>query len=71
MKYTAKGSAPRVESGYWLLTMTSDGVMLHPPKHLDDCYLGLPWVIDMGEQRTDRAWSRSPIDQIIPIAVRL
>jgi hypothetical protein len=67
MKYTAKGYAKRSESGFWIISMTAQGVFLHDPRPLDDCYLGLPWVVDMEEQRTDRPWSRSPIDQAIPI----
>lgn len=58
---------PRCASGWWLVTMTSYGLFLEPPRKLDDCYLGLPLVMDRCERRTDRFWSRSPIDHIIPI----
>jgi hypothetical protein len=34
---------------------------------LDDCFLGLPWVVEMEEERTDAAYSRSPVDHAIPV----
>jgi hypothetical protein len=67
VKYTVKGFSRRCASGFWLITMTSNGTFCHKPKHLDECYLGLPWVVDAEEERTDAAWSRTPIDHGIPI----
>lgn len=67
MKCVVSAFAPRSESGFWILNFTARGLLLERPKPLDDCYLGLPWVVDMEEQRTDCAWSRSPVDHAIPI----
>lgn len=83
-KYTAKNYVPRSESGFWIVSMTSNGTFLYGKyatgddgqtpqtaasciRELDEGYLGLPWVVDMQEQRTDTTWSRSPIDHAVPI----
>lgn len=58
---------PRCPSGWWVVSYTATNQMLHEPYALDDCYLGVPVVIDRAEQRTDRFQSTSEVDHAIPI----
>lgn len=64
MKY--EDTTPRCPSGLWMVTLTAGGCVLCV-EQLDECYMGLNFVIDRAAQVTDRFVSMCDTDQAIPI----